>query len=58
METQLITLTAEELLALILEKSVQREGLCLTSAGSFLAILGLLEHEMTKSMPHVRSKPA
>lgn len=53
-ETLLITLTAEDILSLIMEKSVKRKNLCISSNSSFLAILGLLDDEMIKRLAHVK----
>lgn len=57
-ETKLITLTASEIISLIKEKAIQRDGICIASTSSFLAILSLLDDEMVKELPNARSKPA
>jgi hypothetical protein len=57
-KTQLITLTADEIISLIKEKTVQRDGICIACSDSFLAVLSLLEFQMAKELPHVKSKPA
>jgi hypothetical protein len=56
--TKLIQLSADDLLTLIKEKTIQRGDIVISSTTSFLSILGMLEHEMIKEMSSARSKPA
>lgn len=49
-ETQLINLSAEDILSLIRERPIQKDGLCISSKASFLTILALLDDELTQSL--------
>lgn len=52
---QLINLTPEELLSLIKEKTVKRDGICIAANASFLTILALLHEEMARRrMPYAK----
>jgi hypothetical protein len=56
--TKLIQLSADDLITLIKEKTIQRGDIVISSTTSFLSIIGMLEHEMIKEMSSDRSKPA
>jgi hypothetical protein len=54
-KTRLITLSAEEIINLIREKVVQKDGVCFSSSSSFLTILALLDEELVHRLPNARS---
>jgi hypothetical protein len=47
-----VILTAEEILSLLLEQSISREDFKISCNASFLAIMSLLTHELTKDIKH------
>jgi hypothetical protein len=50
---ELISLTSQDLLDLILEKSVKREDHIISSSASFLAIMSLLEEKLQEKHDYV-----
>jgi hypothetical protein len=54
--TQLIQLSAHDIIALIKEKIVQRGNICMASNSSFLTVLSLLEEEMAKELSNDKFK--
>lgn len=50
-----IQLSAEDIISLIKERVIHKEGTCICSKVSFLVILSLLEEEITQSMSYARS---
>lgn len=54
MNTKLVTLSADEIIQLIKEQVVKREGLCISSKTSFLSIVALLDDELTQSMTNAK----
>jgi hypothetical protein len=54
--TKLIQLSAEELISLIKEKTVQRGEIVISSTTSFLSILARLDDEMRKELSNDRFK--
>ena len=59
MKTKLIQLSAEEIIILIKEKSIQREKIVISSNSSFLSILALLDvsldNELRQRLSYARS---
>lgn len=49
-----INLTANEIVTLILEGSIERDGYRIQPNSSYLAILALLANEMDQGIPHAK----
>lgn len=54
-ESIFISLTAQEIIEIMSEKSVMRDNLCISCKDSYLAVLSYLHDEMIKRMPDARS---
>ena len=52
MEKKPINLSAEDIISLITEQSVKKEGFCISSNSSFLAIMSLLADELSKKFKY------
>ena len=51
---QTINLTADEIVKLIMEQSIEREGCRIKPNSSYLAILTLLANEMDQGISHAK----
>lgn len=52
MNKKSINLSAEDIISLITEHPVKKEGFCISSSSSFLAIMSLLAEELSKKFKY------
>ncbi len=50
MPKKTILLSPEEMLSLLTEKSIKKDGITISASCSFLAIMSLLEHKFKKNL--------
>jgi len=50
-----IQLTSDEIISLIKEKTIKKDGFAISSNSSFLSILGLLNDEMVQELSYART---